>query len=92
MTDFAALGLPNESPFNWQAPSPPPKPKNKPRHKALANKDYVTKSAMCDTAKEREELRIRTIRQWEKAQVLRVNKSVHLGAHGGLSKGQKAAR
>ena len=80
MTDFAAIGLPNESPFNWRAPITKPKPRNRSVRPTRAESVLIKLMSDDERRARRKEL------------ILRVNKSVDLGAHGGLSKGQKAAR
>lgn len=62
------------------------------KHPALRGRDYTSASALCESYAERNALRKRFIRKWEKEQILRVNKTVDLSAHGGLSQGQKAPR
>lgn len=62
------------------------------KHPALRGRDYTSASALCESHAERNALRKKFIRKWEKDQILRENKTVDLGAHGGQTKGQKAPR
>lgn len=67
-------------------------PKRYKKHPAVASRAYDSAAAMCESKEERDKLRKKYIRDWEKAQIMRVNKTSDLGAHGGLSKGQRAPR
>lgn len=48
-------------------------PKKYEKHPALRGREYTAASALCETQAERNAMRKRVIREWEKAQILRVN-------------------
>jgi hypothetical protein len=94
MTNFSAMGLghlnPHQSAFHI-APSKQVAKTDKSRHPATRSRAYTASSVLCETQTERIALRKQVIAEWE-ANILRINKSVDLGAHGGKTKGQKAPR
>lgn len=97
MSNWSAMGLGHLQPFQpcWvigKSTAKAPKKSNYKRHPSLATSAYDSAAAMCETDQERKALKQKFIRAWDQKQVLRVNKTTDLGAHGGLSKGQKAPR
>lgn len=82
---------PHQPCFFIASAGPAPKKKYH-KHEALKGRDYTSASALCETESERDALKARFIAKWNTDHVLRVNKPVDLGAHGGQTKGQKAPR
>jgi len=93
--NWQAMGLAHLKPFQpcfVIPPSEPPELRKQKKHPALETREYRLAISLCDTRQEKATLRKRVIRVWERERILRVNRHTDLGAHGGLSKGQKAPR
>ena len=92
--NWQSMGLAHLQPYQACFVVPPTSPAEKKytKHPALTGREYDTASVMCESREERAALKKRLIRAYEKAQILRENKTVDLVAHGGQTKGQKAPR
>lgn len=94
-TNWTAMGLGHLQPFQPCFVVAPPTDRTRSdykKHPVLITAAYKTAIALCETQAERGSVRKKFIRDWNRENILRVNKTTHLGAHGGLSKGQKAPR